>query len=181
MNASDQIARFWAEHHEHARSFVAGRAGTGADLAMIEDALSAAAEILTRTLLAGETLHTPAGWLCTVAWRQYLEALEGARRERRAWARTSMPAEADEDPLLTAVTDRESDEHLDRTITAATNALSEHQRRIVNGFYDGLSYEELSERYGVSWGSISKALTRARTKLARDEDLRDAFANWTRR
>ena len=181
MNASDQIAQLWTAHHERARAFVTQRAGADAEPAAIEDALSAAAEIFTRTLLAGETPHTPAGWLCTVAWREYLEILEDARRERHAWAQTAMPDDVDEEPLLTAVTDRESTEHLERTLTAATGSLTEHQRRIVDGFYEGLSYEELAERYGVSWNSISKALTRARAKLARDEDLREAFTDWTGR
>ncbi len=177
----DRIEQLWIAHRGQARTYVTKRAGTPADHAAIEDALNAAAEIFSRTLLAGEEIHTPAGWLCTVAWRQYVEILEAARRERNAWAQTATVADNDEDPLLSALTGRECGEHLERTLTAATDTLTEHQRRIVSGFYEGLSYDELAERYGVSWGSVSKALTRARAKLAGDEDLREAFTDWTGR
>lgn len=173
-----EVGALWVTYHDRLARVIAKKARVRAADPMVEDALTEAMIRTIRFLRAGGTFQgDPAGFLITVAWREYLRLHERASRtvpiDHTTWDDSRDP-DLTEDVVLDGIA-----ADLDGALKQALARLTPRQRAVLTDNHAGYTYEEIAERHDITYSAVNKAITRARQKLREDGRLGQAYHEWS--
>lgn len=181
-NHHDDIKRIYTEHRDAAAKVIADRHNRHPDDPAIQDAIHAATDRLLRHLQRGGPLNrdTEQGWLIVVAGREFLRPFTKAESrlttpiDHVLEGTVALPGPTPEQTTIRHATQ----DGLQRALDRALSRLSPLQRAAITGRARDLTYDQIAEDLGVSRGAVNKALTRARTRLRTDDQLKAEIRAW---
>jgi RNA polymerase sigma-70 factor (ECF subfamily) len=129
-----------------------------------EDIVQDAFLALFRHLHLGRARTNLTGWLFQVTHNLALKRRQQTIRLARTRSAGEIPFESRHDPALNPEERLLRDERR-RRLRAVFNALPDRERRCLFLRAEGLTYRDIAKALSVSLGSVSKALTRAVSRL----------------